>query len=102
MGSLSTSTIPAPGMTAYRAPSLFQPHRVRQALRDAHEGRIPPLISIAISLSSIPNIRFIAPMGYDAVFLEWEHASCSVETMTSVGKPFKHQNEYKLMTPDGP
>lgn len=31
----------AQGMNAYAAPSLFQPHKARQAIRDAHEKKIP-------------------------------------------------------------
>jgi len=72
------------GMAAYRAPSLFQPHRARQALRDAHEGRIPPLIGYYFGLSSVQYARLIAPMGFDMVWIDWEHSSCNVETMTNV------------------
>ncbi|KAK1997840.1 hypothetical protein LX36DRAFT_657173 [Colletotrichum falcatum] len=35
-------------------------------------------------LSAVPLTRFLAPMGYDAVWIDWEHTSCNVETMTSV------------------
>jgi hypothetical protein len=72
------------GMKAYRGPSLFQPHRARQAIRDAHEKKIPPLIGYYAGLSSIPITRSLAPMGYDAVWIDWEHTSCDVETMTTV------------------
>jgi hypothetical protein len=72
------------GMKAYRAPSLFQPHRARQAIRDAHEKKIPPLIGYYAGLSSVPITRYLAPMGYDAVWIDWEHTSCNVETMTTV------------------
>ncbi|KAA8644436.1 hypothetical protein EYZ11_009354 [Aspergillus tanneri] len=71
-------------MAAYRAPSLFQPHRARQALRDAHEGKISPLIGLYLGLSSVPTARYIAPLGFDAVFIDWEHSSCNVETMTTM------------------
>lgn len=74
----------AEGMLAYRAPSLFQPHRARQALRDAHAGKIPPLMGLYLGLSTVPTARLIAPMGFDAVWVDWEHSSCNVETMTTV------------------
>lgn len=72
------------GMAAYAAPSLFQPHRARQALRDAADGKIPPLMVCYFGLSSIPMARFIAPFGFDAVWIDWEHSACGVETMTTV------------------
>jgi 4-hydroxy-2-oxoheptanedioate aldolase len=72
------------GMQAYRAPSLFQPHRARQALRDAHAGKIRPLCGLYLGLSSVPTARFIAPMGFDVVWVDWEHSSCNVETMTTM------------------
>ncbi|KAI9158150.1 4-hydroxy-2-oxo-heptane-1,7-dioate aldolase [Paramyrothecium foliicola] len=72
------------GMAAYAAPSLFQPHRARQAIRDAHEKKIPPILCYYAGLSSIPITRFLAPMGFDAVWIDWEHSSCNVETMTSM------------------
>jgi 4-hydroxy-2-oxoheptanedioate aldolase len=72
------------GMQAYRAPSLFQPHRARQALRDAHDGKIRPLAGLYLGLSSLPTARFVAPMGFDVVWVDWEHSSCNVETMTNM------------------
>ncbi|TEA17337.1 4-hydroxy-2-oxo-heptane-1,7-dioate aldolase [Colletotrichum sidae] len=72
------------GMNAYAAPSLFQPHKARQAIRDAHAKKIPPLMCYYSGLSSVPITRFLAPMGYDAVWVDWEHTSCNVETMTSM------------------
>lgn len=72
------------GMAAYRAPSLFQPHRARQALRDAHEGKIPPLAGLYLGLSTVQTARFISPMGFDLVWIDWEHSACNVETMTTV------------------
>ena len=71
-------------MTAYRAPSLFQPHRARQALRDAHEGKIAPLFGLYLGLSTVPTARFVAPFNFDVVWVDWEHSSCNVETMTTV------------------
>jgi 4-hydroxy-2-oxoheptanedioate aldolase len=72
------------GMSAYAAPSLFQPHRARQAIRDAHEKKIPPLLGYYAGLSSLPLIRHLAPMGFDSVWIDWEHTSCNVETMTNM------------------
>ncbi|KAK4692988.1 hypothetical protein P7C71_g4323, partial [Lecanoromycetidae sp. Uapishka_2] len=60
---MTSSTSYNLGMAAYRAPSLFQPHRTRQALRDAHEGKIPPLMGLYLGLSTVPTARFIAPLG---------------------------------------
>ena len=72
------------GMAAYRATSLFQPSHVREAIRDAHEGRIAPLTGLYLALSTIPTARFTAPLGFDAIWVDWEHSSCGVETMTTV------------------
>ena len=71
-------------MAAYRAASLFQPHHVREAIRDAHEGKIPPLIGLYLGLSTVPTARFTASLGFDAIWIDWEHSSCGVETMTTV------------------
>ncbi|KAL2173304.1 Pyruvate/Phosphoenolpyruvate kinase-like domain-containing protein [Thermothelomyces heterothallicus CBS 202.75] len=86
MGSMFQSIAPGPeeGMRAYMAPSLFQPHNARQAIRDAHEKKIPTLIGYYAGLSSIPITRYLAPMGYDVVWIDWEHTSCDVETMTTM------------------
>lgn len=73
-----------PRMLAYRAPSLFQPHRTRQAIRDAYEGKIAPLVGLYMGLSSEAWARWLAPMGFDAIWVDWEHTSCNVETMTSI------------------
>ncbi|KAK4135166.1 Phosphoenolpyruvate/pyruvate domain-containing protein [Trichocladium antarcticum] len=72
------------GMQKYMGPSLFQPHHARKAIRDAHEKKIPCLIGYYAGLSSVPITRFVAPMGYDAVWIDWEHTSCNVETMTTM------------------
>lgn len=81
---MSAESVSKLGMAAYRAPSMFQPHRAREALRDAHEGRTPPLIGLYLGLSSIVTARFIAPFGYDTAWIDWEHSSCNVETMTTM------------------
>ncbi|KAH8652303.1 Pyruvate/Phosphoenolpyruvate kinase-like domain-containing protein [Xylariales sp. PMI_506] len=83
MGSTTNGSAPQ-GMQAYAAPSLFQPHNARQAIRDAHEGRIAPLLCVYYGLSSVPLARFLAPFGFDAVWIDWEHTSCGVETMTTI------------------
>lgn len=72
------------GMAAYAGPSLFQPHRARDAIRDAHAKKIPPLLAYYAGLSSLPITRFLAPMNYDAMWIDWEHSACNVETMTSM------------------
>ncbi|KAK0707357.1 Pyruvate/Phosphoenolpyruvate kinase-like domain-containing protein [Lasiosphaeris hirsuta] len=72
------------GMQRYAAPSLFQPHRAREAIRDAHAKRIPPLMGYYSGLSSVPITRFLAPFGFDVVWIDWEHTSCNVETMTTL------------------
>lgn len=69
MGSVQEST-----MLAYRAPSLLQPHRFREALRDAHEGRIPPLIGFYCGWSCPPVAKAVAQLGYDVVWIDWEHS----------------------------
>jgi hypothetical protein len=73
------------GMAAYRAHSLLQPHKARQAIADAHAGRIPPLIGIFCAWASPPITKVIAQLGFDFVWVEWEHSSMFVETMTQAG-----------------
>ncbi|KAI0025794.1 Phosphoenolpyruvate/pyruvate domain-containing protein [Xylariomycetidae sp. FL0641] len=73
----------APTSTA-APPSLYQPHNARQALRDAHAGKIPPLLGCYYGISSVPACRFLAPLGFDAVWIDWEHTACNVETMTTM------------------
>jgi 4-hydroxy-2-oxoheptanedioate aldolase len=75
---------PTQGMQAYRAPSLLQPHRARDALRDAHDGKIPPLIGFFCGLACPPISKIAAQLGYDIVWIDWEHAAMSTETMTQV------------------
>ena len=72
------------GMAAYRAPSLLQPHKARQAIRDAYEGKIKPLMGYYCGIPTVPTARVIALLGADVVWVDWEHASCGVETMTNV------------------
>ena len=72
------------GMAAYRAPSLTQPHRARQAIRDAYEGKTNPLIGYYCGISTVPTARVMAQLGADIVWIDWEHSSCGVETMTTV------------------
>ncbi|KAM7206394.1 HpcH/HpaI aldolase/citrate lyase [Naviculisporaceae sp. PSN 640] len=72
------------GMLAYAAPNFLQPHKARQAIRDAHEKKIPPLLFWYAGISSVPLIRFIAPLGFDGVWIDWEHTPCGVETMTEM------------------
>lgn len=74
-------------MAAYRAPHLHQPHKARQAVRDAHEGRISPLIGYFSGFGSAPVARVLALLGADFIFLDWEHCPMDVETMTAVIKP---------------
>jgi len=71
-------------MRDYMGPSLFQPHQARKAIRDAHEGKIPPMLGYFAALASVPVTRWLAPIGYDMVWVDWEHSSCNVETMTNV------------------
>ena len=78
------SLVPQLGMAAYRAPSLFQPHRAREALADAHAGSIPPLIGYFCGLSSPAISKVVAQLGFDIIWIDWEHTAMSVETMTQV------------------
>ena len=71
-------------MRDYMGPTLFQPHRARQAIRDAHEKKIPPMIGYYAGLASVPITRWVAPMGFDYVWIDWEHSAMNVETMTTV------------------
>ncbi|RFU79368.1 aldolase citrate lyase family [Trichoderma arundinaceum] len=72
------------GMAAYAAPSLFQPHLARQAIRDAHKKKIPPLLGYYGGLGSAKIARWLAPLNFDVVWVDWEHSSMNVETMTTI------------------
>ncbi|KAL1870006.1 hypothetical protein VTK73DRAFT_2849 [Phialemonium thermophilum] len=78
------ASAPSGDMAAYAAPSLFQPHRAREAIRDAHEKKIPPILGYYAGLTSLPITRLLAPMGFDAVWIDWEHTPCDIETMTTI------------------
>jgi hypothetical protein len=72
------------GMQAYRAPSLFQPHNARQAIRDAHTGKIAPLRAFWNSLPSVHVNKLAAQAGFDLIYVDWEHSGLNTETMTQV------------------
>ncbi|KAJ8064099.1 hypothetical protein OCU04_007934 [Sclerotinia nivalis] len=86
---------PSQGVLAYRAPSLLQPHRARDAIRDAHDGKIPPLIGFFIGLPSPPIAKVAAQLGYDCVWIDWEHTSMSVETMNQMVHDVQFMSEGK-------
>lgn len=81
---MTSNGVKSQGMAAYVAPSMFQPHRAREAIRDAHKKKIPPILGYYAGLSSIPITRWLAPFGFDSVWIDWEHTSCNVETMTTM------------------
>ncbi|MCJ1354732.1 MAG: hypothetical protein MMC33_004721 [Icmadophila ericetorum] len=85
------------GMAAYRAPSLTQPHRARQAIRDAYEGKINPLIGYYCGISTVPTARVMAQLGADVVWVDWEHSSCNIETMTNIVHAIQFMSEGKTM-----
>ena len=66
------------------AKTLFQPHRARDAIWDAHQGKIPTLLRYYAGLASVPITRWLAPMGFDYVWIDWEHSAMNIETMTTV------------------
>ncbi|KAB8236243.1 Pyruvate/Phosphoenolpyruvate kinase-like domain-containing protein [Aspergillus alliaceus] len=70
-------------MRDYIAPSLFQPHRVRLAIRDAHEKKIPPLIGYYAGPPAVSITHWLAPMGFDYVWIDWEYNATNIETMTT-------------------
>ncbi|KAM0260140.1 hypothetical protein ACHAQJ_002904 [Trichoderma viride] len=72
------------GMAAYASTSLFQPHLARQAIRDAHKKKIPPLLGYFGGLGSVKIARWVAPLNFDVVWVDWEHSSMNVETMTTI------------------
>ncbi|BDD59120.1 hypothetical protein MAP00_004357 [Monascus purpureus] len=71
-------------MRDYIGPTLFQPHQARHAIRDAHEKKITPMIGYYSGLASVPITRWLAPMGFDFVWIDWEHCAMNVETMTTM------------------
>ncbi|KAK8098927.1 HpcH/HpaI aldolase/citrate lyase family protein [Apiospora kogelbergensis] len=85
--------VAANGMAAYRAPSLSQPHKARQAIRDAYEGKIAPLIGFFFAFPTVLTARVIAQIHADWVFIDWEHSSCGVETMTDVVHAIQYVSE---------
>ncbi|CAG8980338.1 hypothetical protein HYALB_00013677 [Hymenoscyphus albidus] len=104
MGSLSSEPTPKPvsaadfarqGMAAYRAPSLLQPHRLREAIKDAHDGKIPPIVGYYMGLASPPISKLVAQFGYDVVWVDWEHSAMNVETMTQIVYDIQFMSEGK-------
>lgn len=79
-------------MRDYMAKTLFQPHRARDAIWDAHQGKIPTLLRYYAGLASVPITRWLAPMGFDYVWIDWEHSAMNIETMTTVR--WKHFNSH--------
>ena len=71
-------------MRAYRAPSLLQPHRARDALRDAHEGRIPALKAYFAMLSAPTMVKVVAQLGYDIIIIDQEHSPMNINEMTQM------------------
>ena len=71
-------------MQKYVGPNLFQPHFARRAVRDAHEKKIPPILCYYAGLASVEITRWLALLGFDAVWIDWEHSSMNVETMTTM------------------
>ncbi|KAI9641290.1 hypothetical protein NHQ30_010091 [Ciborinia camelliae] len=94
-GNSNSNSKPHDGVLAYRAPSLLQPHRARDAIRDAHDGKIPPLIGFFVALPSPPVAKIAAQLGYDCVWIDWEHTSMSVETMTQMVHDVQFMSEGK-------
>lgn len=86
------------GMAVYAAKSLFQPYNTRQAIRDAHDKKIPPLLGVYYGVSSIPTCRLLAPIGFDTVWIDWEHSACNIETMTTVGRATASSPEKRIPT----
>ncbi|KAL8648876.1 MAG: hypothetical protein Q9210_004734 [Variospora velana] len=89
--------VPTKGMAAYRAVSMTQPHKARKAIRDAYEGKIKPLIGYYCGVCSIPTGRIMALMGADIVWIDWEHSSCNVETMTAIVHDIQFMSEGRTM-----
>jgi 2-keto-3-deoxy-L-rhamnonate aldolase RhmA len=81
---MATPNAMSTGMRAYKAPSLAQPHNARQALRDAYEGKIGPLIGFCLGYPTIATAKIAAQLGADIIWVEWEHAPVDIETMTEV------------------
>ncbi|GKZ90173.1 hypothetical protein AnigIFM59636_001674 [Aspergillus niger] len=71
-------------MRDYMAKTLFQPHRARDAIWDVHQGKIPTLLRYYAGLASVPITRWLAPMGFDYVWIDWEHSAMNIETMTTM------------------
>ncbi|KAI1394383.1 HpcH/HpaI aldolase/citrate lyase family protein [Hypoxylon trugodes] len=71
-------------MRDYASTTLFQPHRAREAIRDAHNKKIPPMIGYYAGLAAVPITRLVAPMGFDFVWIDWEHTAMNIETMTTM------------------
>ena len=82
-------------MRDYRAPSLLQPHRARDALRDAHEGRIPPLQAYFLMLSAPSIVKVVAQLGYDVILIDQEHSPMDISEMTQMAHDIQLISEGK-------
>lgn len=82
-------------MRDYRAPSLLQPHRLREAIRDAHEGRIPPLVNYFHMLANPQMLKVVCQLGYDTILIDMEHASMDIEMMQNMIHDIQFMSEGK-------
>jgi len=55
-----------------------------------------------MGLSSPPLAKVVAQLGYDLVWIDWEHASTNVETMTQVSTSTQDRVNKSNPTADGP
>jgi hypothetical protein len=76
--------------------------QAREAILDSHQGKIPPLLGYYMGLSSPPLAKVVAQLGYDLVWIDWEHASTNVETMTQVSKSEHNRSNNSNPLSDGP
>ena len=84
-------------MRDYRAPSLLQPHRAREAILDAHNGRRPPLIGYFHMLANPQMCKVIAQLGFDIILIDMEHSAMNVETMVNMVNDIQFHSEGKTI-----
>lgn len=92
-GTTESATHKHGDMRDYRAPSLFQPHRLREAILDAHEGRIPPIMGYFHMLANPQMCKVVSQLGFDIVLIDQEHSAMNIETMVNMVNDIQHISE---------
>ena len=65
------------------------------------------MIGYYAGLAAVPITRWLVPMGFDYVWIDWEHSAMNIETMTTVimsnnSSPHEFTISNQVTDADGP